>query len=242
MSAKNVDWSVYLVTDRRTAGNRSILDVVRAAIQGGVSVVQLREKQATTREMVELGQALHEITRRASVPLIVNDRLDVALAIGAEGVHLGHDDMPVTLARELVGPDRILGASPETPDEARQAERAGADYLGVGDVYGTPSKADAGAPIGVEGLAEVIRAVSIPVVAIGGITLDNAEAVIKAGPAGVAVISAIVGAPDPEGAARRLREIVDAKRRGGSEKRNQEPDRPSVGPYSGRKTLDSSYH
>jgi thiamine-phosphate pyrophosphorylase len=213
MNAKKVDWSVYVITDRRVAGDRSILDVVRAAIRGGASVVQLREKTATTREMVELGQALHEISRKAGIPLIVNDRLDVALAIGAEGVHVGHDDMPVSLARRLIGPDLILGASPETMEEARQMERDGADYLGVGDVYGTPSKSDAGTPIGVEGLAEVIRAVSLPVVAIGGITLENAGAVIQAGAAGVAVISAVVGAPDPEAAARRLRGIVKVKRK-----------------------------
>jgi thiamine-phosphate pyrophosphorylase len=211
MNAKKVDWSVYVITHRRVAGDRSILDVVRAAIRGGASVVQLREKTATTREMVELGQALGEITRPAGVPLIVNDRLDVALAIAAEGVHVGHDDMPVGLARRLIGPDLLLGASPETLSEARQMERDGADYLGVGDVYGTPSKSDAGTPIGVDGLTEVIRAVSIPVVAIGGITLENAGAVIQAGAAGVAVISAVVGAPDPEAAARRLREIVDVK-------------------------------
>ncbi len=211
MNAKKVDWSVYVITDRRVAGDRSILDVVRAAIRGGASVVQLREKTATTREMVELGQALHAITRQAGIPLIVNDRLDVALAIAAEGVHVGHDDMPVSLARRLIGPDLILGASPETVGEARQMEREGADYLGVGDVYGTPSKSDAGPPIGVDGLAEVVRAVSIPVVAIGGITMENAEAVIQAGAAGVAVISAVIGAPDPEAAARRLREIVDVK-------------------------------
>jgi thiamine-phosphate pyrophosphorylase len=212
MNAKKVDWSVYVITDRRVAGDRSILDVVRAAIRGRASVVQLREKTATTREMVELGQALHAITRQAGIPLIINDRLDVALAIAAEGVHVGHDDMPVSLARRLIGPDLLLGASPETVGEARQMEHEGADYLGVGDVYGTPSKSDAGIPIGVDGLTEVIRAVSIPVVAIGGITWENAGAVIQAGAAGVAVISAIVGAPDPEAAARRLRELVNVKR------------------------------
>ncbi len=207
-----VDLSVYVIIDRGIAGDHSILDVVRAAIRGGASVMQLRAKTATTRETVELGEALYKITSQAGVPLIINDRLDIALAVEAEGVHLGHDDMPVAIARRLIGPDRILGASPETLEEARQMERDGADYLGVGDVYGTSSKPDAGLPIGVEGLAEVVRAVSIPVVAIGGITPDNAGAVIEAGAAGVAVISAIAAAPDPEAAARRLREIVDAKR------------------------------
>ncbi len=207
-----VDLSVYVIIDRGIAGDHSILDVVRAAIRGGASVMQLRAKTATTRETVELGEALYKITSQAGVPLIINDRLDIALAVEAEGVHLGHDDMPVAIARRLIGPDRILGASPETLEEARQMERDGADYLGVGDVYGTSSKPDAGIPIGVEGLTEVVRAVSIPVVAIGGITPDNAGAVIEAGAAGVAVISAIAAAPDPEAAARRLREIVDAKR------------------------------
>jgi len=210
MRGKNVDLSVYVITDRRVAGERSILDVVRAAIRGGATVVQLREKEASTREMVELGQALHEITREARVPLIVNDRLDVALAIDAEGVHVGQDDMPAHLARQLIGPDKILGVSASTVEEARQAEGDGADYLGVGDVYGTPTKPDAGEPIGVEGLAEIARAVSVPVVGIGGITPDNAKAVIRAGAVGVAVISAVVGASDPEAAARRLREVVEA--------------------------------
>jgi thiamine-phosphate pyrophosphorylase len=216
MDVKYVDWSVYVISDRRAARERSILDIVRAAIRGGASVVQLREKSASTRDMVELGRALLEVTRPAGVPLIVNDRVDVALAIEADGVHVGHDDMPVALARRLLGPGRILGASPETLAEAREMEQDGADYLGVGDVYGTPSKADAGAPIGVAGLAEVMRAVTIPVVAIGGITAANAGPVVEAGAAGVAVISAVVGAADPEEAARRLKGIVEAQRRSGN--------------------------
>jgi len=209
---KSVDWSLYVIADQRAAAARSILDIVRAAIRGGATVVQLREKEAATREMIRLGQALRQITQAAGLPLIVNDRADVALAIGAQGVHVGEEDLPVPLARRLIGPDRILGASPGTVEGARQAERDGADYLGVGDVYGTPSKPDAGAPIGVEGLAEVVRAVSIPVVAIGGIRPTNAAAAIHAGAAGVAVISSVVGAADPEAAARRLREIVEASR------------------------------
>lgn len=207
-----IDWSVYVITDRRTAGDRSLLDIVRAAIRGGATVVQLREKAASTRAMIELGQALLEITRAAGIPLIVNDRVDVALAIGAEGVHVGQDDMPAAMARRLIGPDRILGVSARTVEEAIQAERDGADYLGAGDVFGTPTKPDAGPPIGVEGLRQIVRAVSIPVVAIGGVTPQNASAAIGAGAVGVAVISAVVGAPDPEAAARQLREVVEAHR------------------------------
>ena len=212
MDTKDVDWSLYVMTDRQAAGGRSMLDVVRSAVQGGASVVQLREKSVSTRDMVELGRALLEVTRPAGVPLIVNDRVDVALAIEADGVHVGHDDMPVALARRLLGAGRILGASPETLAEAREMEQDGADYLGVGDVYGTPSKADAGSPIGVAGLAELVRAVTIPVVAIGGITEANAGPVVEAGAAGVAVISAVVGAADPEEAARRLRKAIESKR------------------------------
>lgn len=203
---KKIDWSVYIVTDRRAAGERSLLDVVRAAIQGGATAVQLREKTATTREMIALGQALLEITRPAGVPLIVNDRLDVALALDAEGGHVGQDDMSVALARQILGPGRILGVSAETVALAQQAERDGADYLGVGDVFGTPSKPDAGPAIGVARLAEIVHAVTIPVVAIGGITLERVPAVVDTGAVGVAVISAVVGAPDPAAAARQLRE------------------------------------
>ncbi len=208
-----VDWAVYLITDRRSAGARSLPDIVRAAIAGGVTAVQLREKEASTREMIEMGRVLLAITRAAGVPLIVNDRVDVALALNADGVHVGQADMPAALARRLIGSDRILGVSAATVAEAEQAVRDSADYLGVGDVYGTPSKPDAGPPIGLEGLAAVARAVRVPVVAIGGITPENAAATISAGAVGVAVISAIVGAPDPLAAARQLREVVDRQRR-----------------------------
>jgi thiamine-phosphate pyrophosphorylase len=207
-----IDWSVYVITNRKAAGGRPLTEVVQAAVAGGATIVQLREKTATTREMIELGWALHEITQAAGIRLIVNDRVDVALAIAAEGVHVGQDDMPAPLVRRLIGLDRILGVSAGTVAEARQAEADGADYIGVGDVFGTPSKPDAGVPIGVEGLAEIAGAVSIPVVGIGGITAENAAQVIRAGAAGVAVISAVIGAEDPEAATRRLWEAIGAAR------------------------------
>ena len=217
MRQRDVDWSVYVITDREAAGERPLSQVVRRAVAGGATVVQLRDKRATTRELIELGRALHGITRRAGVPLIVNDRADVALALDVEGVHVGQDDMPAGLARVLIGPDRILGVSAGTVQEARQAEAKGADYLGVGDVYGTPSKADAGRPIGVGGLREIVEAVSIPVVGIGGIDADKAAAVIAAGAAGVAVISAVIGAPDPKEAVRRLWAVIHQARRSPSD-------------------------
>lgn len=197
-------WSVYVITDQWVAGGRSLVDLVGAALRGGATAIQLREKSASTRAMVELGHALLVFTRAAGVPLIVNDRIDVALAINADGVHVGQDDMPADLARRLIGPARLLGVSAATVAEARRAERDGADYLGVGDLFGTPSKPDAGPPIGLERLAEVARAARVPVVGIGGIQVDNAAAVIAAGAVGVAVISAVISAADPEAAVRRL--------------------------------------
>jgi thiamine-phosphate pyrophosphorylase len=208
-----VHWDLYVITGREAAGDRPLAEVVQAAIAGGATIVQLREKSATTREIIQLGQVLHRITRESDIPLIVNDRVDIALALDAEGVHVGEEDMPAALARDLIGPDRILGVSAGTVEEARQAEEDGADYLGVGDIYGTPSKPGAGVPIGVQGLREIARSVSIPVVGVGGITADNAAAVIEAGAAGVAVISAVVGAPDPEAAGRQLREVIHNSKR-----------------------------
>lgn len=203
-----VDYSLYVITDQRTAGGRSLVEVVQVAIRGGATVIQLREKEASTRKMLSLGRQLQELTRRVGLPLIVDDRVDLALALQAEGVHLGQDDMPAEVARKLIGPDRILGVSARSVAEAKEAEAAGADYLGVGDIFGTPSKLDAGAPIGLERFAEIVRSVSIPVVGIGGVTLENAPLVMQSGAAGVAVISAVIGAPDPEAAARRLHQIA----------------------------------
>lgn len=207
------DWALYVITDHHAAAGRPLLDLVRAALRGGATVVQLRMKHGSTRKMLALGQALHEVTRAAGVPLIVNDRLDVALALDAEGVHLGQEDLPAHLARRLIGPDRLLGVSVETVEQAEQARRDGADYLGVGDLFGTPSKPDAGPPIGLEALRAIARAVPLPSVGIGGVTPENAGAVIDAGAAGVAVISAVIGAADPEQAARDLRAIVEQRRR-----------------------------
>lgn len=158
--------------------------------------------------MLELGRVVLELTRAAGVPLIVNDRVDLALILGADGVHVGQDDLPADEVRKLIGPDRILGVSVSTLEEARRAVLDGADYLGAGDVFGTPSKLDAGPPIGLERLAKIAQAVPLPVVGIGGITEANAASVIQAGAAGVAVISAIVGSPNPGAAAQRLYKIL----------------------------------
>lgn len=207
-----MDWSLYVITDAQLARGRSHIEVVRAAIEGDATLVQYRQKEGTTRRLVEEAQALRELTRQAGVPFIVNDRLDVALAVEADGVHVGQEDMPARLARMLMG-GRIVGVSATNLQEALQAEQDGADYLGVGPVFATPTKPDAAPPMGLEGLAEVCRAVSIPVVAIGGINEQNAAEVIAAGADGVAVVSAVVAASDVAAAARRLREVIEAARR-----------------------------
>jgi thiamine-phosphate pyrophosphorylase len=212
MKANSPDLSVYVLTDRHLVGERPVADVVRAAIRGGATLVQLRDKHASDSEILALGRAVHQVTHAAGIPLIVNDRPEVALALKAEGLHIGRNDMDPGEARRLIGPQRLLGCSPQTVEEAQQAEELGADYLGIGDVYGTSSKPDADPPIGLQGLARMVQAVSIPVVAIGGITIDNTAATIQAGAAGVAVISAVMAADNPEEAARHLRAIVDEAR------------------------------
>jgi len=207
---------VYVITDRAVGRGRPHEAMVAAAIAGGASLVQLREKTASTREFVEAAARARAATAAAGIPLIINDRVDVALAVDADGVHVGPDDLPVAAARRLLGPHKIVGASAGTVEEAVAAERAGATYLGVGSVFATSSKSDAGAPIGVTGLREIVRAVRIPVVGIGGITAENAARVIAAGAAGVAVISWVVAAEDIASATRRLVEVVRATQQAGA--------------------------
>jgi len=199
---------LIVITDPSCGEGREIIDVVRAALRGGAPSIQLRGKAQPAREQVELARALLAETRPAGALLFVNDRLDVALAAGADGVHLGQDDLPVDAARRIVPGGFLVGISAETPELALAAERGGADYVGVGPVFATGSKADAGDAVGCERIAEVAAAVRIPVVAIGGIDAANADAVARAGAAGVAVISAVMRAADPERATRELLRTV----------------------------------
>jgi thiamine-phosphate pyrophosphorylase len=208
-----VRWDLYVITDEALAGGRSHEEQTRAALAGGAGVVQLRDKTALTRRLYEAAVAMRELCRAAGALLIINDRLDVALAAGADGLHVGPDDLPVAVARRLLAPGMVLGASAGTVEEAVAAERDGADYLGTGAVYeARGSKADAGPPVGPARVAEVCRAVRIPVVGIGGIKAENAAAVIAAGAAGVAVITGVVAAPDIAAAARRVVETVRGAR------------------------------
>jgi thiamine-phosphate pyrophosphorylase len=208
-----MNWTLYVITEAKLSRGRMHIDVIRAAIEGGATVVQYREKEGTTRRLLEESLALRRLTREAGVPFIVNDRVDVALAVEADGVHVGQDDMPAAVTRRLMGRDKIVGVSATNLQEALQAEKDGADYLGAGPVFATPTKPDAAPAMGLEGLAEICRRVSIPVVAIGGINEQNAATVIEAGADGVAVISAVVAAPAVAAAARRLREVIEATRK-----------------------------
>ena len=204
--------SLIVITDPSCGEGRSIIHVVRAALRGGAPSIQLRGKDQPAREQVDLARALLAETRAAGALLWVNDRLDVALAAGADGVHLGQDDLPVDAARRIVPPGFLIGISAETPALARAAERDGADYVGTGPVYPTGSKADAGDAIGLTRITDVARAVRIPVVGIGGIAEANAADVVRARAAGVAVISAVMQATDPEAATRALLAAVGSSR------------------------------
>lgn len=191
---------LYVITDPRLGGGHIV--GARAALQGGARIIQLRDKEASTRQLVEYAQVLRTLTRECNALLLINDRLDVALAVEADGVHLGQDDMPVPLARRIAGAELIIVVSVETVDEAIRAEAEGADYLGVGPMFATATKPDAGTPVGPERLREIKQRVSIPVFGIGGITSENAVQVLQAGADGLCVISAILDAPDPTEATR----------------------------------------
>jgi thiamine-phosphate pyrophosphorylase len=209
-----MDYSVYLVTDRKLARGRSTVEIVEAAIHGGVSCVQLREKECSTREFIQEALAIRELLVRHSIPLIVNDRVDVALAVKADGVHLGQNDMPCSMARQMLPDTMIIGISAESLDDAVAAEKDGADYIGVSPVFATPTKTDTTSPLGLKGLRAIRAAVNTPLVGIGGLDAQNAKEAIQNGADGIAVVSAIVSARDPFLATQRLCEIVrKAKRR-----------------------------
>ena len=214
MTRPDFDLGLYLVTDRAALGGRDLFDTVGRAVAGGARLVQLREKHAATREFVELARGLAALVRPLGARLLINDRVDVALAANADGVHVGQDDMHPADVRALLGPDKIVGLSVTGEDEARAAQGLPVDYLGAGPVFATATKTDAGAPQGVAGLRRMAALAEAPVVGIGAVTAVNAAAVMAAGASGVAVVSAICAAPDPLAAARELRALVDAARAG----------------------------
>jgi thiamine-phosphate pyrophosphorylase len=211
---------LYLLTDPELAGARPLLQIVASALEGGATALQLRDKKATPRDLLPLGAEMRRIAHHYGAAFLVNDRLDLALALEADGVHVGPEDLPPLEARRLMPSPRQVGVSARRVEEAVAAEKAGADYLGAGPVFSTGTKPDAGLPIGLEGLAAIAAAVSIPVVGIGGIHEGNAASVIDAGASGVAVISALIAAEDPQARAAeilaRVREALGRRKgRGG---------------------------
>lgn len=201
---------VYAVTDRAWTGKMSLYEQVEAALKGGATMVQMREKGLTddpAGEYLEEAFSLRALTKRYNVPLIIDDNIKLALLCGADGVHVGQNDMDAAQARALLGPDKILGVTAKTVEQALKAQEQGADYLGSGAVFGTSTKADA-LPMTMERLGEICRSVSIPVVAIGGICLENIGKLKGSGAAGAAVVSGIFGAEDIEETVRQMREIV----------------------------------
>lgn len=207
-TAKPFDPSIYVITDSRLSRGRSAHEVVREATSGGATCIQLREKELTTREYYDLALRIRELTLAEGITFIVNDHLDVALAVEADGVHLGTDDLPAGAARSIIPPSMVLGVTARSLEHALEYEQAGATYLGVGAVYATGTKGNTGTPIGLDGLAGICREIKIPVVGIGGIDASRAGAVIEAGASGVAVVSAVVSAPDIAAATRELVSVV----------------------------------
>ena len=199
---------LYLVTDRDLSLGRSLEEIVREAVAGGVTMVQLREKDAATGEFVELGRRLMSLLKPLGVPLIINDRVDVALAVDADGVHIGQSDMTYADARRLLGPDKIIGLSVENFEDLEAANKLDVDYIGISPVYGTPTKTDTAEPFGLEGLKEAVRLSLHPTVAIGGMNVATAGEVIAAGADGVAVVSAICSAASARDAAAELATII----------------------------------
>ncbi len=198
--------SLYLVTDRRLSGDRDIEWIIEEAVKGGVTMVQLREKDLDTREFVNLGLRLKNILKPYNVPLIINDRIDVALAIDADGVHIGQSDMPYETARRLLGPDKIIGLSIENMEQLEIANRLDVDYVALSPIFSTTTKTDTATPWGLDGAEEFVKRSIHPSVAIGGINNNTATAVKSTGVDGIAVVSAIISADDPYKAAKELYE------------------------------------
>ena len=206
---RRFDPILYLVTDPELARGRVLTDLVVAAVRGGLTLVQLRDKHADGRALLETARALKAVLDPQGVPLIVNDRADVAHAAGA-GCHVGQSDLPAAAARAILGPDAILGISIDAASQARALDPALVDYVAYGPFAATATKSDAGGPIGVEGLSAARKLTLLPLIAIGGIDAQNVAAAVRAGADGIAVVSAIVAAADPEGASRELRAAIDA--------------------------------
>lgn len=211
---KMIDYSIYLVTDENCLRGRDLIDCIEAAIKGGVTLVQYRGKNKTAAQMLQEAIMIKKVCDAYHVPLIINDRLDITLAVKAAGVHLGQDDLPCSKAREILGDDYIIGVSAHNEAEAIQAVQDGADYLGSGAVFGSSTKTDAGL-LGVENLQKVCSSVRLPVVGIGGVTAANYRQVLQAGACGAAVVSGILAADDIQGEAEKFKKIYSENKKEG---------------------------
>ena len=198
------DLSLYLVTDNSYLKGRALTDIVKEAIAGGVTMVQLREKESSSIEFYRKALAIKEITKAANIPLIINDRVDIALAVDADGLHIGQSDLPYAVVRKMLGYDKIIGLSVETIEQAKEANNLDVDYIGISPVFSTPSKTNTYASFGIEGIKEIASFTKHPTVAIGGINLSNAKEIMDAGANGIAVISAIIGDKKPKEASKLL--------------------------------------
>ena len=206
------DLSLYLVTDRLLAFGRSLEYVVEEAVKGGVTMVQLREKNASTKEFYDLGVSMKNLLRPFNIPLIINDRLDIALACDADGLHLGQSDMPYLVARKLLGKDKIIGLSVESVQDTIDANQLEVDYIGISPVFDTLTKMDTATALGLDGVREITNISKHPSVAIGGINLSNAIDILKAGATGISVVSAIMSAADPKESASEFKKIITLSR------------------------------
>lgn len=203
------DLSLYLVTDRSLSLGRTLSEVVEAAVKGGVTMVQLREKDCSGKEFYELAMLMKTLLKPYKVPLIINDRLDIALACDADGLHIGQDDIPYPIVRKLMGKDKIIGLSVENIEDTIEANNLDVDYIGISPVFSTLTKTDTASALGLDGVKEITRISKHPSVGIGGINQSNAKDIIRAGADGISVVSAIMSANDPSLAASELRKIVN---------------------------------
>jgi len=203
-----MNYDLYIITDQRISHGKSHFEVAEAVLEGGATVLQFRDKEIGDSEAIEVCQKIHKLTKKKGVPFIVNDRVEIAKAVDADGVHLGQEDMSFGSARKILGKEKIIGISVETVEQALKAVEGGADYLGIGPIYPTATKPDAGKALGIARLKEIRESVNIPIVAIGGINENNLEEVLRAGADGVAVISAVVSAPDITEACRKLKNKI----------------------------------
>jgi len=208
---------LHVITDTTLQQRFSHLDLARLTLEGGADTIQYRQKTGATRLRIQEAIKLRALCRKKRVPLIVNDRADIALAADADGVHLGADDLPPGIARDLLGPVRLIGGSADDAEEAAALERAGLDYAGIGPIFATQSKSDTGPVLGLAGLEQAVERCRMPLIAIGGITLQNVEAVLRTGVHGVAILSAVVCADDPTVATRAFAEAIVAARGGSAD-------------------------